>query len=127
MQEDPLYREVILEHWKNPQNYGAIKAADIEADGNNPTCGDQIHLTATVKDGRLTDIAFTSEGCAISKASASLFTEEVKGKPLAEIAKLTQKEALDYLGVTITPARHNCALLCYNTLQQAIPTQLHQQ
>lgn len=120
MQEDPLYREIILEHWQNPQNYGVITGADIDASGDNPLCGDRIRITAKLVDGKITTIAFTGEGCAISKASASLFTEQIKGKPLTEIAKMTQKNVLDNLGITITPARQKCALLGCATFKKAI-------
>lgn len=117
MSDDPLYREIILEHWQNPQNYGVIEDADIDVRGNNPLCGDQIHITATLINGKISDIAFTGEGCAISKASASLFTEFAKDKSLEEIGNISQQEALSQLGVTITPARIKCALLPYSVLQ----------
>jgi nitrogen fixation protein NifU and related proteins len=115
--DDPLYREIILEHWQNPQNYGVIKDADIDAQGDNPICGDHIRITAKLTNGMIADIAFTAEGCAISKASASLFTEYAKGKMLPKIQTLPQEEALTLLNVTITPARFKCALLPYNTLR----------
>jgi nitrogen fixation protein NifU and related proteins len=116
--DDPLYREIILEHWQNPQNYGTMKNPDFKVEGNNPTCGDIITITGIIKNDKLTDIKFTSDGCAISKASASLFTEKIKGLKLKEIKKLDQEDALEELGVTITPARHNCALLCFKTIQK---------
>lgn len=113
MSDDPLYREIILEHWQNPQNYGAIENADIDASGNNPLCGDQIRITAKVNDGKITDIAFTGEGCAISKSSASLFTEHLKGRSLIEVHDMSEQKVLDLLGVTVTPSRTKCALLPY--------------
>lgn len=115
--DDPLYREIILEHWQHPQNYGVIENADIDVCENNPLCGDQIRITAKLKDGKIADIAFVAEGCAISKASASFFTEYAKGKSLQEIRNLSQQEALSQLGVKITPARIKCALLAYSTFQ----------
>ncbi len=118
---DPLYREIILEHWEHPQNYGVIENADIDVSGNNPLCGDQIRITAKLKDGKVTDIAFTAEGCAISKASASLFTELIKEKTLREISDLSEKDSLEQLGVDITPARLKCALLAYTTLERNLP------
>lgn len=119
--QDPLYREIILEHWTNPQNYGVIKHADFVVDDNNPSCGDEIHLTGVVKDGTLEDIKFTSEGCAISKASASVFTEKVKGMEISEISKITPEEVLEELGLQLTPARMKCALLVYTTLRSTKP------
>ena len=116
--EDPLYREIILEHWQNPQNYGLIKNADFDIVGANPTCGDTIRITGKIKNNIIVDIKFTCEGCAISKASASLFTENVKGKNKSQIKKLTETDALASLPVEITPSRHNCALLTYRTLSK---------
>ncbi len=118
MSDDPLYREIILEHWQNPQNFGVIDNADIDVTGKNPTCGDQIRITARKKDGRITDIAFTGEGCAISKASTSLFTESIKGKTTSDVKKIPETEIIEALGVPISPARTKCALLAYSTLQR---------
>lgn len=118
MSDDPLYREIILEHWQNPQNYGVIEDANIDASSNNPLCGDQIRITAKLDDGKITDIAFTGEGCAISKASASLFTESIKGKLLADVQTMTEQEILNLLGVNITPSRTKCALLVFSTLHR---------
>lgn len=120
MSNDPLYREIILEHWQNPQNYGVLEDADIDASGNNPLCGDQIRITAKIVDGKITGIAFTGEGCAVSKASASLFTEHLKGKSLTETQSMNEQEVLDLLGVTITPSRTKCALLPYATFQRSL-------
>lgn len=119
--QDPLYREIILEHWTNPQNYGVIKNADFDVDDNNPLCGDEIKITGKIEDGKLVKIAFTGEGCAISKASASVFTEKIKGMKISEIKKITPEEVLDEIGLTLTPARMKCALLVYSTLKTAQP------
>lgn len=119
--QDPLYREIILDHWTNPQNYGEISDADFAVDDNNPSCGDSIHLTGKVKDGKLVDVKFTSEGCAISKASASLFTEKIKGMEIAEIQKIKPDDVLAELGLELTPARMKCALLVYQTLNATKP------
>jgi len=118
--QDQIYREIILEHYKNPQNYGVLKPADIDITEFNPLCGDEIHLTVTFKGVHVNAIAFASRGCAISKASASLFTEELKGKSLDEIKKLSADDVLSLLEVTLTPARTKCALLIYKTLQKGI-------
>lgn len=116
---DPLYREIILEHWQNPQNYGVIENADIDVGGYNPLCGDQIRITAKAANGTITDIAFTAEGCAISKASASIFTDAIKGKTLPAIKALSDKDVLSGLGITLTPARTKCALLVYKTFKKS--------
>lgn len=115
-----MYREIILEHWRNPQNYGVVKNPDIDVSEINIICGDKIRLTGKIKNGKLTKVAFTSEGCAISKASASLLSEKIKGMDLAKIKKINQAKALNNLLVSITPARHNCALLCYQALQKGL-------
>lgn len=115
---DPLYREIILEHWQYPQNYGIVKDADFDVTDSNPLCGDEIRLTGKIKDGILQQIAFIGEGCAISKASASLFTEEIKGKRIDEIKKITQAEILEELGIPLTPVRTKCALLIYLAVRQ---------
>jgi nitrogen fixation protein NifU and related proteins len=116
MMEDPLYREIILEHWQHPQNYGVVEPADFDAEGSNSLCGDRIRVTGRVTQGVLTEIAFEGEGCAISKASASLFTERVKGMSLDEVRALTADEVLAELGVELTPARTKCALLVHKAL-----------
>ena len=115
---DQLYREIILEHWQHPQNFGVIKHADFDISDNNPLCGDELRLTGKFENGKLTKIAFSGEGCAISRASASLFTEEIKGKSSEEIKKITTEDVLQNLGIELTPARTKCALLVYNTLKK---------
>jgi nitrogen fixation protein NifU and related proteins len=117
---DPLYREIILEHWQNPQNFGVLKKADIDISETNPLCGDNIRLTIRLKDNKIKEILFSGEGCAISRASASLFTEEIKGKSLEEIKKIKEQDVLDLLGIELTPARTKCALLVYKTLQRGL-------
>ena len=118
--EDQLYREIILEHWKNPQNYGVIKHADIDISDNNPLCGDEIRITAKIQDNKLTEIKFVSEGCAISKASASLFTELVRNMEIDKIKQIKPEEVLEELGITLTPTRTKCALLVYATMQKGL-------
>jgi nitrogen fixation NifU-like protein len=118
--QDPLYREIILDHWRNPQNYGIIKNPDIDISEVNTICGDKIRLTGKIKNGKLTEVAFTGEGCAISKASASIFTEEIKGIKLIEIRKIDKEKVLKNLPISISPARYNCALLCFRALQKSL-------
>lgn len=117
---DPLYREIILEHWEHPQNYGIIKNADFDVTENNPLCGDELRLTGKIKNGIVTQIAFSGESCAISRASASLFTEEIKGKSLVQIKKKNDEDVLGLLGIELTPARMKCALLVWKTLQKEL-------
>jgi len=117
---DPLYREIILEHWQNPQNAGVIPNADFDITETNPLCGDEIRLTGKIKDSKLIEIAFEGKGCAISQASASLLTEEIKGERLVSIKRKNEKDILELLGIALTPARIKCALLVLNTLQKGI-------
>lgn len=120
MQQDPLYREIILEHWERPQNYGVIEDADSDVSESNPICGDEIRLTFTIKDNTMTDINFLSQGCVISKASASILTEMVKGKSIDRVKKLTVDELLEELAVELSPARLKCALLGYSILKKSL-------
>ena len=117
---DPLYREIILEHWQNPQNFGVIKNADIDVQEVNPLCGDSIRLTIKIEKGKIKKILFSGEGCAISRASASLFTEEIKGESIDFVKKINEQDVLDLLGIELTPARTKCALLIFNTVKKAI-------
>jgi nitrogen fixation NifU-like protein len=118
--EDSLYREIILEHWQNPQNYGVVKNPGFDVSDTNPTCGDKIRITGRIRGGKLIEIKFTCMGCAISKASASLFTEQIKGMQISKIKNLKDADVLKNLPIEITPARNNCALLCFKTIQTGL-------
>lgn len=116
-----IYREHILEHYKHPQNFGVLKKKDIAVDERNSTCGDTLHLEIHFDaQGRVDDIAFTGESCAISRASTSLLTETVKKKTRQAISKLTHKEVYALLGVPISPGRAQCALLPLQALRKAV-------
>lgn len=117
---DPLYREVILEHWRNPQNYGVIENASIQITNTNPLCGDEMCVMMNIKNNRITAITFTSQGCAISKASASIFTEKVKNAPISSIKEITSQQVLDDLEIILSPSRIKCALLIYSTIKNAL-------
>ena len=117
---DDLYRDYILEHYRRPHNFGTMDDATASYEGANPLCGDRITLQLRVRDGVLDGVAFTGRGCAISQASASLLTDEVKGKPVGDAAKLSSSDVLELLGIEISPARMKCALLSLDTLQHAL-------
>ncbi len=117
---DDLYRDYILEHYRRPHNFGVLDAPDLRWEGANPLCGDRITLMIDVRDGVVADVAFTGRGCAISQASASLLTDEMRGKSLEELEKLTPDDVLDLLGIEISPARLKCALLSLDTLSHAM-------
>jgi len=117
---DDLYRDYILEHYRRPHNFGVVEDADASFEGANPLCGDRITLMVGVTDGVVDRVGFTGRGCAISQASASLLTDEIKGKPLAEVASFRADDLLDLLGIEISPARLKCALLSLDTLEHAL-------
>jgi nitrogen fixation NifU-like protein len=118
---DDLYRDEILDHYRNPHNFGILESPTTVKEGANPLCGDRITLMLGIDDeGNVQDVAFTGRGCAISQASASMLTDEIKGKPLSEIARLTQQDVLDNLGIEISPARMKCAMLSLETLHESL-------
>jgi len=115
--DDQFYREYILDHYKNPRNYGRLDHADITHEENNPLCGDVVGMDFLVKDGVIEDIRFHGRGCAISQASASLLTERLKGLSLDDARKITKEDVLGELGIDISPARIKCALLPLKVLK----------
>jgi nitrogen fixation NifU-like protein len=119
---DNLYRDFILEHYRNPHNKGVLDPHDLHFADSNPTCGDEMSMTLRLDEARqrVTDVAFDGRGCAISQASASILTDELRGKTLDEITALDPKGVLEELGVPIGPARLKCALLGYKVLQGAV-------
>ena len=118
---DDLYRDEILEHYRNPHNFGTLESPTTAKEGANPLCGDRITLMLGINDeGTIDDVAFTGRGCAISQASASMLTDEIKGKPLTEIARLGRQDVLQNLGIEISPARMKCAMLSLETLRAAV-------
>ena len=120
MMNDQLYREIILEHWKNPQNFGEISNPDFEISDYNPLCGDKIKITGIISNGKVKDLKFTAEGCAISVASGSILTEELKHKSIEKIKDSTQEEYLNLLEVDLTSVRIKCGLLPYSALRKAL-------
>ncbi len=117
---DDLYRDYILEHYRKPHNFGVLESPTATYEGNNPLCGDRITMMLEIRDGVVTDVAFTGRGCAISQASASLLTDEIRGKPVEEVEKMTPEDVLDLIGIEISPARLKCALLSLDTLDHAL-------
>ena len=118
---DDLYRDEILEHYRNPHNFGTLDEPTLVKEGSNPLCGDRITLMLELNDdGTVKDVAFTGRGCAISQASASMLTDEIRGKTLSEIATTGRQDVLDNLGIEISPARMKCAMLSLETLRSAV-------
>ncbi len=117
MADEQFYREYILDHYKNPRNYGRIEDADISHEENNPLCGDVVGMDFHLRDGLIEDVKFHGRGCAISQASASLLTERLKGISLEEARQIGKEDVLDELGIEISPARLKCALLPLKVLK----------
>lgn len=115
---DDFYRELILDHYKNPRHKGKLEPNDFSYEDSNPLCGDQIRIDVRLDaDQRVKEVAFTGRGCAISQASASMLTESIVGKPLAEVKQLTREDILELLGIELTPARLKCAMLSLKVLK----------
>ncbi|MCH1625564.1 Fe-S cluster assembly sulfur transfer protein SufU [Fredinandcohnia quinoae] len=134
---DTLYRQVIMDHYKKPRNRGVLEDETLTIDMNNPTCGDRIHLTLKVEDGKVTDAKFEGEGCSISMSSASMMTQAIKGQPTDIALKLSKIfsdmmqgkeydedielgdiEALQ--GVSKFPARIKCATLAWKAMEKGL-------
>ena len=137
MSLDDLYKEVILDHYKNPRNKRALAEATVSRHKNNPLCGDEITLHAHVEDGAVTDIAFEGQGCSISQASASMLTESVKGKSVEDASEVVSSfrgmmegavepdedtfgDLVALHGVVKYPVRIKCAVLAWDVLQEAL-------
>jgi nitrogen fixation protein NifU and related proteins len=119
---EQLYREVILDHYKNPRGHGVLEGADARAEGQNPLCGDEISIYVSfAEDGdTIEDVKFSGRGCAISQAATSMLMEMVKGRSATEVATLPRDELLDEVGIPLTPVRLKCALLGLGTLKVAL-------
>ncbi|MBX5470047.1 MAG: SUF system NifU family Fe-S cluster assembly protein [Thermoleophilaceae bacterium] len=117
---DALYRDFILDHYKNPRNFGELEPHDLEAHDHNPLCGDELGVHLRVDDeGKVTDVRFHGQGCAISQAAASIVSEEIVGMSVDEIAKLPASWVIEQLGIEISPTRRKCALLNLKVLRGA--------
>jgi nitrogen fixation NifU-like protein len=118
---DQLYRELILDHYKNPRNHGLLESADASAEGQNPLCGDEVSVSVRLGEGGvIEDVGFEGRGCAISQAATSMLTDLVKGKTAEEVARMPKEELLDELGIPLTPVRLKCAILGLGVLKLAL-------
>jgi nitrogen fixation NifU-like protein len=135
---DELYQEILLDHYRRPRNFGPLPGSDHEADGHNPLCGDRVHVRVKLDGKRLADVRFEGSGCAISTASASMMTEAVRGRTVAEVAEQFERfralvtgegtppppdemgESAALAGVRAFPMRVKCATLAWHTLKAAL-------
>ena len=119
-EEQEIYKENIIDHYKHPRNKKELENATHKENGINPMCGDHITIYLIIKDNKIEEITFTGDGCAISQASVSLLTDELVGKDLDFAKKITDQNVYDLLGIPISHTRTKCALLSIKTVQKAI-------
>ena len=114
-----MYRQQILDHYKNPRNYGEIESATFTHVGENPMCGDTIEMDVVLSEDEQTveRVAFRGDGCAISQASASMLSEKLQGMPVADLREMDRDDIIDMLGVDISPMRVKCAVLAEKVAQ----------
>ncbi len=118
---DDLYREIIIEHYKNPSYRGHLEPSDVSFADNNPLCGDHIEITLrTDENNNISEARFDGHGCAISQASADLLVEHIHGMGIEEIKKMNKQSLLDLLGIDLGPVRLKCALLSLKVLKAGV-------
>jgi nitrogen fixation protein NifU and related proteins len=117
-----LYRELILEHAKHPHNAGTLEAPDVTHEEHNPLCGDRVRIDLRIEDGVIADVRFSGRGCAISQASASLLTDELRGMPVEQAKQFPKEELLELIGIPLdkNPVRIKCALLSLKALKAGL-------
>ena len=108
---DDLYREVILDHYKNPHHHGLLDPHDAHAEGQNPLCGDEVAVSLRFDGDTIAEIGFEGRGCAISQAATSMLTDLIKGRTAEQVAAMPKDELLDEIGIPLNPARLKCAIL----------------
>ena len=116
---DALYRDYILDHYKNPRNFGELEPHDLEWHDHNPLCGDELGVHLRVEGGRIAELRFHGQGCAISQAAASIASEELVGLTVDEVPELSADWVIDLLGIEISPTRRKCALLSLKVMRGA--------
>jgi nitrogen fixation protein NifU and related proteins len=117
---DALYREYILDHYKNPRNFGELEDPDVQFEDRNPLCGDELGVQIRLEGDRVSELRFHGQGCAISQATASIISEELIGKTVAEIAELDRHFVVEEIGIDLSPTRLKCGLLGLKVAQGAL-------
>ena len=120
MSMDDYYREYILDHYRNPRNYGTLANPTAHAEDSNPLCGDQLAIDLVVEGDHVSEVRFKGRGCAISQASASMLSEMIEGKTVKEVVQLGKDDVLEALGISISPARTKCAFLSLRVLHRSL-------
>ncbi len=115
-----IYKDIILDYFRNPRNFGDLENPDVRAKDANPLCGDIIEIQLRIREGKVEDLKFKGKGCAISQAAASMLTEVVKGKTLDEIKMMSKHDILELLGIDPGPTRIKCALLALKVLKLGV-------
>lgn len=111
-----IYQEIILDHYRSPRNFKPLVKADASVVVNNPLCGDRLQLDISVGDGKVNEVGFSGDGCAISLASASLLSEYIKGKKVEDLKVLRKEKVIELLGIDLSPNRIKCALLSWEAV-----------
>lgn len=114
------YREYILDHYRDPRNYGTLENPDVHSEDSNPLCGDQLSMDLQIDGDHVKAVRFQGRGCAISQAAASMLTEMIDGKTVEEVIALNKESVLDALGIPISPARTKCAFLSLRVLHRGL-------
>jgi nitrogen fixation NifU-like protein len=114
------YREYILDHYRDPRNYGKLEKPDVHSEDSNPLCGDQLGMDLQIEGDRVTEVRFQGRGCAISQATASMLSEMIEGKTIEEVVQLGKSDVLEALGIPISPARTKCAFLSLRVLHRGL-------
>lgn len=120
MSEDEMQAEIILEHYREPHNYGSLENPSVSLTESNPVCGDTVNLSLLIENGVVKEVKFVGKGCSISQASASMLTDRIVGKTLEELKNMDEQSIVDMVGLKLGPSREKCALLSFNILQKCI-------
>jgi nitrogen fixation protein NifU and related proteins len=119
-EEQEIYKENIIDHYKHPHNKHKLENATCVEKGINPLCGDHLEIYLKIESEKVVDVGFEGDGCAISQASISLLTDAIKGKKISEVLALTESDVYELLGIPISHTRRKCALLSLNTVHKAL-------
>ncbi len=117
---DDLFRETILEHYRNPSCQGSIENPDLAYEDFNPLCGDRVRMEFRIVDDKIAEVRWNGHGCSISQAAASMLCERIEGRPLDEVKAIDRDEVMEMLGIELGPVRLKCALLSLKTMKAGL-------